>query len=190
MTDATADLMSALEGEEVTEPIPDPDSATIDRVDEWVAQVAKLDAREAEYVEAHKAAIAKLTARLNERVQAIDYQRAPLKDALETYHRARLAQDKDAKTIHVPSGKIKSTAGRDKWEVTDEEAFRVWAVANLPDAVTYPDPKVNMTTAKKALGDNNDRISDGVVIVKGEAVPGLKVVEATDDDRTYKVVGE
>lgn len=190
MTDATADLMSALEGDEVTEPVADADGATIDRVTEWVAQVAKLDANEAEYVEAHKAAVAKLNERLAARVGAIDYQRAPLVDALETYHRARLAQDPEAKTIHTPAGKVKSTKARDKWQVEDEEAFRAWAVANLPDAVTFPDPSVNMTKAKKALGDNNDRISDGVVIVKGEAVPGLKVIEATDAERTFKVVAE
>ena len=152
--DPTEDLMAALEGEEVTEPVADADAATIDRVTEWVAQVNKLNAREAEYVEAHRAAVAKLDERLRERVGGIDYQRAPLIDALETYHRARLAQDPEVKTIHTPAG------------------------------------KVNMTTAKKMLGDSADRISDGVVIVDGEAVPGLKVTEATDADRTFKVVGE
>ena len=54
MTDATQDLMAALEGEEVTAPIADPDGSTIDAVTEWVAQVVRLNAREAEYVEAHK----------------------------------------------------------------------------------------------------------------------------------------
>lgn len=187
MTNATDDLMAALEGEEVTAPIPDPDGSTIDTVTEWVAQVVRLDAREAEYVEAHKAAVAKLNARKADRLAAIEEQRGYLMDAIETYHRARLAQDPEAKSIPTPAGTLKSTKRQDQWVIEDDEAFTQWAVVNLPEAVKHPDPVVNKTDAKKALKARAERFSDERVIVDGGAVPGLRFIVAKEDDRTFSV---
>lgn len=190
MSTATDDLMSALEGDEVSAPIPDPDASTIDTVTEWVAQVVKLDAKEAEYVEAHKGAVAKLNARKADRLAAIEEQRGYLMDAIETYHRARLAQDPEAKSIPTPAGTIKSTKQQDQWVIEDDAAFTEWCAANLPDAVSYPEPKVNKTDAKKALKAKAERFSDERVIVDGEAVPGLRHIEATDKDRSFSVKAE
>ena len=187
----TDDLMAALEGDEVTAPIADPDNSTIDTVTEWVAQVVRLDAREAEYVEAHKAAVAKLNARKAERLAAIEEQRGYLTDAIETYHRARLAQDPEAKSIPTPAGTMKSTKKQDQWVIEDDEAFTKWCVINLKDAVTFADPVVNRSDAKKALKAKAERYSDERVIVGGEAVPGLRFIEADEvRDRNFSVKAE
>jgi len=189
MTNATADLMAALEGDEVTGPIADPDASTIDTVTEWVAQVVRLDAQEAEYAEAHKTAVARLNARKAERLAAIGEQRSYLVDAIETFHRARLAQDPEALTIHTPAGTMKSTKRQDQWVIEDDATFTAWCVANLPDAVTFADPVVNKGTAKKVLKEKAERYSDQRVIVGGEAVPGLRFIEADPvKDRNFSVV--
>lgn len=185
----TDDLMSALEGDEVTAPIPDPDAATIDMVDEWVAQVNRLNAQEAEYVEAHKSAVAKLTARKADRLAAIAEQRSYLEDALETYHRARLAQDPESRTIPTPSGVLKSTKQQDEWIIEDTEAFTEWAVIGIPTAVTLADPVVNRAKAKKAIAELAERFSDERVLLKdGTAIPGLRVIVKDETkDRNFSV---
>lgn len=184
MTDATADLMAALEGEPVTGPI-DPDGATSDHVTEWVAQVVRLQKRKDEYEAAHKAAVAKLGARLAERNAALDEQIAWLMDALSTYHRVVLANDPDAKTIHTPAGTIKSRKAQDRFVVEDEDAFKTWATAAFPAAVEFPAPKVKLVEAKKLM--KNGRISDQRLIVDGETIPGVRVIQATEDDRKFSV---
>jgi len=191
MTDATQDLMDALGGDEVTGPIADPDSSTIDTVTEWVAQVIRLDEREAEYAAAHKAAVSRLTARKTDRLVTIDQQRGYLMDAIETFHRARLAQDPEAFTIHTPAGVLKSTKKQDQWIVDDDQEFTKWCVTNLSEAVTFPDPTVNKAAAKKALKVAAERFSDQRVIVNGESVPGLSFIKADKvKDRNFRVVPE
>ena len=87
---------------------------------------------------------------------------------------------------------MKSTKRQDQWVIEDDKAFTEWAVVNLTEAVTHPDPVVNKTDAKKAIKARAQRYSDQRVILEdGTAVPGLRFIEAdATKDRNFSVVAE
>ena len=88
-------------------------------------------------------------------------------DALEADPRA-------PKTVNLPSGTVRSTAGRDRVEIVDEDALATWAYQEGRDDVLVTKVEFRKAPIMEALKD-------------GEIVPG---VELRTGERTVKVVVE
>jgi hypothetical protein len=177
----TDELMAALEGEVNTEV----DPSTFDQVTSWVAALVNLRREAEEYDAAYRAILDRLQERRAQYQERVAQRESVLLDGLATYHRIRLSQDPGAKTIPTPAGTLVARKRQDQWEVEDEAAFCEWALQHLPQAVTFPEPKVSKAEAKRAL--KADQVSDERVIHQGEAVPGIRVRVARPDDCTFDV---
>jgi phage host-nuclease inhibitor protein Gam len=114
----------------------------VQRVSEWLEKVNTALERDAEWFEAN----------------------------LRPY--ALLQRSEGRKSVVLPHGTIKTTAGRPKFEIQDEAKFLEWAEANEPDLV-----RVKKEIDKKALGALN-QAEDKVISTQGEIVPAVKVLPA------------
>ena len=85
---------------------------------------------------------------------------------------ALLQRSEGRKSVVLPHGTIKTTAGRPKFEIEDEAKFLEWAEINQPDLV-----RVKKEVDKKALGALNQS-EDKVISTQGEIVPAIKVLPA------------
>lgn len=85
---------------------------------------------------------------------------------------ALLQRSEGRKSVVLPHGTIKTTAGRPKFEIEDESAFLAWAETNQPELV-----RVKKEIDKKALGALN-QAEDKVISTQGEIVPAVKVLPA------------
>ena len=85
---------------------------------------------------------------------------------------ALLQRSEGRKSVVLPHGTIKTTAGRPKFEIEDEAKFLEWAEINQPDLV-----RVKKEVDKKALGALNQS-EDKVISTQGEIVPAVKVLPA------------
>ena len=83
---------------------------------------------------------------------------------------ALLQRSEGRKSVVLPHGTIKTTAGRPKFEIEDEAKFLEWAEVNQPDLV-----RVKKEVDKKALGALNQS-EDKVISTQGEIVPAIKVL--------------
>lgn len=101
-----------------------------------------------------KAEIERLTARRKERLEVADGKARWHERAVEGWHRARLAADRKAKTIHLPAGVSSLRRAQPVLEVDDEEHFRAWASTVGTEEGTLEDliwPKKPRELAKGAL---------------------------------------
>ena len=85
---------------------------------------------------------------------------------------ALLQRSEGRKSVVLPHGTIKTTAGRPKFEIEDEAKFLAWAETNQPDLV-----RVKKEVDKKALNALNQS-EDKVISTQGEIVPAIKVLPA------------
>lgn len=85
---------------------------------------------------------------------------------------ALLERHNGRKSILLPHGTIKTTAGRPKFEIANESEFIGWAEINAPDLV-----RIKKEIDKKALGALNQS-DDSVISTQGEIVPAVKVIPA------------
>lgn len=119
----------------------------------------------------------------------LNAKKAWLSQSLRLWHAARLAEDASRKTIRLPAGTLKSSKAQQLWDFGD--GFLEWAQANLPDAVTVPEPKpvLSRTAAKHGLADRMAVIDDGSVVdtSTGEVIPGLFVKAGGYDGRNYTI---
>jgi len=126
----------------------------------------------------HQAELDRVRDRLDARLEIVDKAIAWEEEGLGMYHRARLADDPTAKTLHLPSGTLKSRGQQPAWAY-DDVVFIAWAERHRPDLVRTPEPKpeVDKAAAKKVLvvpalaADE----SGPAVTVDGEVVPGVTV---------------
>ncbi len=96
------------------------------------------------------------------------------------------------KSFALPSGTIKTSAGRERIEVDDEKAVVDWWCAfdddDAPPVCVVPDPKVHKPTIAAALKTGQLVARDGAVVTAaGEVVPGVRVVVG---DVTASIVGD
>lgn len=84
------------------------------------------------------------------------------------------ADPKAPKTVNLPSGSVRSTAGRERVEIVDEDEFLSWAKAEEQWDLYVTKLEPAKTAIKEALKD-------------GEIIPG---VELKTGERTVKVVVE
>jgi phage host-nuclease inhibitor protein Gam len=85
---------------------------------------------------------------------------------------ALLQRSEGRKSVVLPHGTIKTTAGRPKFEIENEEQFIAWAETSAPELV-----RIKKEIDKKALGALNQD-ADKVISTQGEIVPAVKVVPA------------
>lgn len=76
------------------------------------------------------------------------------------------------KSVVLPHGTIKTTAGRPKYEIENDSEFLSWAETNAPELV-----RVKKEIDKKALGALNVA-EDKVISTQGEIIPAVKVIPA------------
>ena len=114
----------------------------IQRVTEWLEKVNTALERDAEWFEAN----------------------------LKPY--ALLQRSEGRKSVVLPHGTIKTTAGRVKFDIENEEQFIAWAETSAPELV-----RIKKEIDKKALGALNQS-EDKVISTQGEIVPSVKVVPA------------
>ncbi len=107
--------------------------------------------------------------------QKIANKRAWYVQALELFHRNRLAQDAKAKTISLPHGRLVSRSQQPEWQF-EREVFTDWALHNgHRECVRIPEPppEPDVAAIKKGFVLRDGRAHDRVT---GEVVPGLIVV--------------
>jgi hypothetical protein len=151
----------------------------LDRADRTLRRLAQMDADMADVEALYRHRSNELglwreaARRRDERVRAF------LVARLEAFHRARLAVNPRALTVHLPAGDLKSTAGQDAWTYTDEDAFVAWAQANGRSDLLRETVAPDRNAVKKAF-----TVKDGKAVTEdGEVVPGVAV---EDVDRTFK----
>lgn len=117
-------------------------------------------------------------------VQPIRDEAARWERLLVAWHRRQLEDDPKApKTVKLPSGQVKSRAGRDRVEVVDEAAFLAWAAEHAPELVRVS-RSADRAAVKRRLGDDLVAADEAIVTDAGEVVPGVAHVEG---DRTFTV---
>lgn len=140
--------------------------------------------------------IAALENRRDALLEGVDGQHGPvarlakLKSALRLWHQARLAEDDDAITIHLPAGTLASSKAQDEW-VYDEPMFIAWARKNAPSLIVepVPEPRIVKGDARKMLnvtGRNGKAVTD-----TGEIIPGLTIKPGGEDmsGRHFRIKG-
>lgn len=176
ISDIYDDLDAAVAGDEPdydTEPETPDDQDHANRLLRRYARVL----REVDAVnEVYDAEIERIEVRRRHRLDILDGQKAWLAQALEMYHRARLADDPNAKSIELPNGTLKSRRQQPEWTF-DPDVFVAWAAEHHPDLVRVPAPPApapDKVAAKKALS-----VADGTAVdpSSGEVVPGVTVEE-------------
>jgi hypothetical protein len=83
---------------------------------------------------------------------------------LAKYHRQKLAEDGEAKTLHFPHGTLTARKLPDNVEIADEVALLDWALEHEPRFV-----RVKESLDRSAIKD--------AVLKSGEIVPGVKPTE-------------
>lgn len=85
---------------------------------------------------------------------------------------ALLERSNGRKSILLPHGTIKTTAGRPKIEITDEIAFLAWAESSQPELIRIK-KEIDKKVLNTLLTDSGDVIS-----TQGEIVPAVQVTPA------------
>lgn len=145
--------------------------ADLDRADRTLRRLAHMDAELADVDALYRLRRDELDA-WRDAARARDLRvRVFLEARLEQFHRARLAADPRAKTLHLPSGESTSRKGQASWRYTDETAFVAWAQANGRNDLLRETVTPDRGAVKKAF-----TAKDGMAVTAdGEVVPGLAV---------------
>lgn len=85
---------------------------------------------------------------------------------------ALLQRSEGRKSIVLPHGTIKTTAGRAKIELENEDEFKAWAEKNLPEVLRHK-IEIDKKELNALLTEDNQVIS-----TQGEIIPLVKVVPA------------
>lgn len=174
------DLIDDLAGPDPDYDVDEPaDPGDVDGVNRALRRYARLQVERDAVVTVHQAEIDRIQARLDDRLQVIDKAIAWEAEGLQMYHRARLADDAAAKTIHLPNGTLKARAQQPAFEY-DDDKFLAWAQEHRPDLVRIPEPKPapDKTAVKKALAVpalDEGETAAAVDPETGEQVPGVTV---------------
>lgn len=134
--------------------------------------------------------IAPLLADYDEHVATLNAEIGDIETGLIAFHataivEAKLNGEPEPLTIKLDAAELKSTMGQSKWSYFDEKAFARWVLGKIPSAKKPdPEPQINKNVAKNVLADCAPD-DDGVIVFRGEAVPGVTVTRPV---REYRVV--
>jgi hypothetical protein len=170
------------------------------QADRYLRYLRVLASDRALIVDVYEAEITRLQERRDAQLATIDAAAERYSGPVRDLHRALREKDDRRKTIKLPNGTLKSTAGQPGWEV-DPTTFVPWAQENERTELLH-DPKPPAPD-KKAIKDalqphpsmaewKDDGISEApefaALTDDGQVVPGVTVTPA---DVTYDIkVGE
>lgn len=172
------DLVDDLAGDDPDYEQPAADPGDVDGVNRALRRYARLQRERDAVVQVHEAELDRIRRRMTSRLEVIDRAIQWEADGLAMYHRARLADDPQAKTLHLPNGTLKARAQQPAWEYDDEQLL-AWLTEHRPDLVRIPEPKpaADKAAVKKALVVPSLDVGEsaGAVTEDGEVVPGVTV---------------
>ena len=160
------------EFEVVETPAPEGFKVDDDEKAEWaVRKLARIRRKQAENKAIFEAELERISEWLKTVNEALEGDAAYFEAVLTPY--ALQERSNGRKSLVLPHGTVKTTAGRPKIEFESEENFIEWAKTNDLELV-----RVKHEINKKVL---NDLITDDyqVISTQGEIIPGLKVVPPT-----------
>lgn len=160
-----------------------PDGGTVDelladRMLRRVLRERRLLAADEEVVQAEKERLDEWLAR-----RRVQRDTTYLEACLRQFHEARLAQDRKAKTLHLPSGTLVARKKPAAWDINDEQ-FIPWAQTHRADLLRIK-VEVDRAAVKAALVVNDDgRVLD---MDTGEFLDSVTV---TPGDVTFTIKGD
>lgn len=164
---------------------PDPDYDTdvpdipgdVDGVNRALRRLARHQRERDAVTTVHEAEIARIRDRLDARLAIIDKAIAWETEGLQMYHRARLGDDPQAKTLHLPNGTLKAKAQQPAYDYDDDAILR-WAKTSHPDLVqtktveSVPKPELKKLLVVPALDEGE---TAPALDEDGDVVPGVTV---------------
>jgi len=158
---------------EVVEASPIAEAFTVDddsKADWAMRKLASLRRKQAENKAIAEAEIQRVTKWLETVNTSLENDASYFEAVLTPY--ALLQRSEGRKSVLLPHGTIKTTAGRPKIEIEDEEAFLAWAKESENSVI-----RIKTEIDKKAL---NALIRDDnqVISTQGEIVPAVRVIPA------------
>jgi hypothetical protein len=153
---------------------------TDDQKADWaIRKLASVRRKQAENKKIYDAEVIRLTEWLATVNHALEKDASYFEAVLTPY--ALVQRSEGRKTISLPHGTIKTTAGQPKIEFESEDRFIEWALINDPDLLKIK-TDIDKSAVKALITD------EGVVIsTQGEIVPEVKVIPA---DTSVKFVTE
>jgi hypothetical protein len=150
-----------------------PEAFTVDddsKADWAMRKLAHLRRKQAENQALAEAEIKRVTEWLQTVNRSLDNDAAYFEAVLTPY--ALLQRSEGRKSVSLPHGTIKTTGGRPKIEIEDEEKFLAWAKESETSVI-----RIKTEIDKKAL---NALIRDDnqVISTQGEIVPAVRVIPA------------
>ena len=144
---------------------------TDDQKADWaIRKLASVRRKQAENKKIYDAEIIRITEWLSSVNHALEKDASYFEAVLTPY--ALLQRSDGRKTISLPHGTIKTTAGQPKIEIESEDRFIEWALVNDPDLLKIK-TDIDKTAIKALITDDNVVIS-----TQGEIVPEVKVIPA------------
>ena len=150
-----------------------PEAFTVDddsKADWAMRKLAHLRRKQAENQSLAEAEIKRVTEWLQTVNRSLESDAAYFEAVLTPY--ALLQRSEGRKSVSLPHGTIKTTSGRPKIEIEDEEKFLEWAKESETSVI-----RIKTEIDKKAL---NALIRDDnqVISTQGEIVPAVRVIPA------------
>lgn len=117
----------------------------------------------------------RIEARRHDVTAGLRHRRAALIAALSDYHRAVLVDDPGRKTMHLPTGDLRSRAGRPRLVVDDDAVACEWLADAGYDDLVQTTSKVRRADAAKRFVAVEDDAPLSLVVdpESGEVVPGM-----------------
>ena len=144
---------------------------TDDQKADWaIRKLASVRRKQAENKKIYDAEIIRITEWLSSVNHALEKDASYFEAILTPY--ALLQRSDGRKTISLPHGTIKTTAGQPKIEIESEDRFIEWALVNDPDLLKIK-TDIDKTAIKALITDENVVIS-----TQGEIVPEVTVIPA------------
>ena len=160
------------EFEVVEAPAPEGFKVDDDEKAEWaVRKLARIRRKQSENKAIHDQELERISEWLKTVNDALERDAAYFEAVLTPY--ALQERSNGRKSLVLPHGTVKTTAGRAKIEFESEDKFIEWAKTNDPELI-----RIKHEINKKAL---NDLITEDyqVISTQGEIIPGTKVIPPT-----------
>jgi phage host-nuclease inhibitor protein Gam len=143
------------------------------RVHDQLRDVDEMVARQLEPIERWRA----------EQTTALDRERLFWEALLIEFHRTRIEEDPEVKSIKLPHGELRSRKAPDSWSF-DTEAFFKWARRHAPELIRTKE-EIDKALAKSSLFVDDDLVPH---LQQGGELVETEGVSITAGDRNFDVV--
>lgn len=140
-----------------------------DQKADWaLRKLAVIRRKQAENQAIYDAELARISEWLSEVNTALDRDSAYFEAVLTPY--ALQQRSEGRKTLVLPHGGIKTTAGQEKFEIESDEAFIEWAMINDKGLLRFK-TEIDKTALKRLVS-----VENVVISTHGEIIPLVKVI--------------